>query len=81
MPTPRPELRWKISEILKAEGLTAYRLEQILEPYLGTATVYRLVKKPRRQINIHTLMWVIWGLRQLTGKEFTTQDVLWYEEH
>jgi hypothetical protein len=75
-----PRVRLRLGDVLKQEGLSAYRLERVLGERVGRATIYRWVRKDEGRVDLEALAWVIWGLRKLTGKPYGVQDLLAYEE-
>jgi hypothetical protein len=75
-----PRVRLRLKELLREEGLSSERLAQALEGRVGRATVYRWAAKSEGAVDLAPLAWVVWGLRQLTGKQYGVGDVLAYEE-
>ena len=73
---------WKLPALLQQESITPYRLHQRLADILGTSrtTVYRWANELPDTLDVALLMAIIRVLRDETGKEFTTNDLLEYQE-
>lgn len=73
-------LHWKLAQFLKDNDLTAYRLAQTLGTRGRMPTIYRLVREGQEptRVDLPTLATVIDGLRELTGRNVTLNDVLEY---
>ena len=74
-------VHWKLGKLLKAEGVSVYRLDQELAKQVGRSTLYRWSKAesaPDRP-DLEALGWVLWGLEQITGKRYLVTDILDYE--
>lgn len=79
--TQRPLIRWKLPEILVQERITAYTLERVLEGYLAPSTIYGVCAQSEpKNINLNTLSWILWALRQATGRDYAPSDLLEYSE-
>jgi hypothetical protein len=72
---------WKLPQLLKAEGVSAYRLHKRLDELLGTSptTVYRWARELPDNLDVATLMGVIKVLREETGKPVSVCDLLEYK--
>ena len=70
------QVRWKLGEYLKENGLTAYKLARAL-PDVREPTVYRLASaKAPRSVNLDLLGRVLSGLSQLQGRRVEVGEVL-----
>jgi 7,8-dihydro-6-hydroxymethylpterin-pyrophosphokinase len=70
---------WKLPELLKREGVTAYRLNKELKGHAATNTAYRWAREMPRTIDIDVLRWTIDALERITGKEFQVTDLLEFQ--
>ncbi|ALJ90670.1 hypothetical protein TO73_0822 [Thermus aquaticus Y51MC23] len=75
-----PRVRWKLRDVLNAEGVSAYALTHLLAGKVAANTVYAYARGTTNRPDLEALAWVIWGLRKLTGKPYGVQDLLAYEE-
>ena len=78
----RPEVDWKFKTLLDREGVTVYALAKKLaasmdEP-LSIRTLYRWANTVPNNPSLEGIVWVLWGLEELTGKTFQVSDVLEY---
>ncbi|MDW8358680.1 MAG: hypothetical protein RMK63_12325 [Thermus sp.] len=71
---------WKLPEILRAEGISVYRLVNLLAGHVSRTTLYSWVWHPPQRPDLEALAWVLWGLRKLTGKPYGVQDLLEYQD-
>jgi hypothetical protein len=70
---------WKLPDLLKREGVTAYRLNKELAGHAATNTAYRWAREMPRTLDVDVLRWTLDALERITGKEFSITDVLEYE--
>lgn len=73
------KVEWKLSRLLEKEGITVYRLEQTLAHKVSRGTLYRWAREQPQNPNLEGIGWILWGLKELTGKQFTVVDILEYE--
>lgn len=67
--------------MLKRENITAYALERVVSPHIASSTVYRLASTRKlSKIDVNSLAWIIYGLRELTGRAIDISDLLEYVE-
>lgn len=72
-------IRWRLKELLRAHGITPYRLAQASG--LSRNTAYRLADgEPPARVELETLRALITALRELTDQAITPADLLSYEE-
>lgn len=70
------QVRWQLRQYLKAHGLTAYKLAQVL-PDVREPTVYRLASDNAPQsVNFTLLGRILDGLSTLTGQRVQLDEVL-----
>lgn len=75
-----PRLIWKLPQVLRAEGISVYRLVGVLSGRVSRTTLYSWVWQAPQRPDLEALAWVLWGLRKLTGKPYGVQDLLEYAE-
>ena len=75
-----PRVRWKLKEVLRADGISVYALANLLAGKVAANTVYAYARGTTARPDLEALAWVIWGLRKLTGKPYGVQDLLEYQE-
>lgn len=79
--TITPSVQWRLPEILVQERITAYTLQRIIGGELSASTVYRLcANRQPHGLTLHAMAWLIYALREATGKDFSPNDLLIYEE-
>lgn len=73
-------MKWRLPEIMREHELTAYRIGKELGGVTRMSTVYRMAdeENPPVRIEIETLGEMLEALYRLTGKRFTTSDLLEY---
>ena len=73
---------WKLRALLEREGVTVYALAQKLaeasEQPMHMNTLYKWTNYLPSNPSIEAIGWILWGLKELTGKTFTTTDILDY---
>lgn len=69
-------LRWKLAQLLDAEGITVYQLHQTIKPHVSSNTLYSWSKRAPKLLDPEKLTWVLWGLERLTGKRFVLSDLI-----
>jgi hypothetical protein len=70
---------WKLPEVLEREALDAERLSSVLEGALAQDLLESWLSARPETLDLEALGYLLWGLSQLTGKEFELRDVLDYE--
>jgi DNA-binding Xre family transcriptional regulator len=73
-------VKWKLKEYLDQHDITPYRLAQEVHGELSQKGVYRLVDQGLGGVRFDTLSAVIKGLRTITGREVTPNELLEYRE-
>lgn len=78
----RPMVKWKFRALLDQEGVTVYALAKKLagemdEP-LSIRTLYRWSNSTPSNPSLEGIVWVLWGLEEITGKSYQISDVLEY---
>lgn len=72
-------IRWKVGEVLAAQGITGYRFWKVSG--LPQRSAYRVFNGDARNINADTLDATVQALRELTGKPLNVGDLLeWQPE-
>jgi hypothetical protein len=69
-------IRWRLHDILKANNLTAYKLEQALRGNVSRNTVYRWAREKPQLLDLGALPFVVEALTRLTGQPVTPNDLL-----
>lgn len=69
-------LRWRLAQVLDAEGITVYQLHQIVKPHVSSNTLYSWSKRAPKLLDPEKLAWVLWGLARLTGKPYVLADLI-----
>lgn len=67
-------MNWQLAEYLEAHNLTPYRLME--HSGLSSNTVYPMARNQAQRVSRDVLDRVIRSLRELTGKETQTSDIL-----
>ncbi len=65
---------WKLPELLKQHNITVYRLSRVSG--IPKNTLYNLVNKEPKRIDLHTLSAVLGALDVLTGTRAKVSDLL-----
>ncbi len=78
--TAHPKIHWKLKELLKAEGVSVYRLYQELAKHVSRTALYTWTQKTPQRLDLEVLAWVMWGLKEITGKEYKVGDLLEYRD-
>ncbi|MGC8904932.1 hypothetical protein [Thermus sp.] len=74
-------IRNRLPEIMRREGITAYRLAKALARRAARNTIYRWARgEVPTCLDVGTLEALLAGLRELTGKSYGVGDLLAYEE-
>ena len=77
-----PEVDWKFKALLDREGITVYALAKKLaasaDESLSIRTLYRWSHTVPSNPSLEGMVWVLWGLEELTGKTFQISDLLEY---
>ena len=78
----RPKVDWKFRALLEREGVTVYalakKLAQSMDEPLSIRTLYRWSNTVPSNPSLEGVVWVLWGLEELTGKTYEIGDVLEY---
>lgn len=69
-------IQWKLSHLLAAHNLTAYRLAEESKGIVNRNTVYSLARGDATRVDLGTLFGVIQTLTRLTGQPVTPNDLL-----
>ena len=69
-------IRWRLNDILQANNLTAYKLEQAVRGNVSRNTIYRWAKETPQLLDLAALPHVMEALERLTGKVVTPNDLL-----
>lgn len=77
---PVMAMKWRLPEIMREHDLTAYKIGKQLGGVTRMSTVYRMAdeEQPPTRIELETLGEMLDALYKLTGKRFTTSDILEY---
>ena len=74
-------IRNRLPEILRREGLTAYRLAKAIAHRAARNTVFRWGRgEVPTCLDVSALEAILFGLRALTGKPYGVGDLFTYEE-
>ena len=69
-------IQWKLSNLLAAHNLTAYRLAEETKGIVNRNTVYSIARGDATRVDLGTLFGVIRTLTRLTGQPVTPNDLL-----
>ena len=69
-------IQWKLSSLLAAHNLTAYRLAEEAKGIVNRNTVYSIARGQATRVDLGTLSGVIKTLERLTGHAVTPNDLL-----
>ena len=69
-------IQWKLSNLLAAHNLTAYRLAEETKGIVNRNTVYSIARGDATRVDLGTLSGVIKTLTRLTGQPVTPNDLL-----
>jgi hypothetical protein len=69
-------VRWRLNDILKANNLTAYKLEQAVRGNVSRNTIYRWARETPQLLDLGALPFVVEALTRLTGQAVTPNDLL-----
>ena len=72
------KVEWTLESVLKAHGITPYRLVKQLEGRVSLPTIYSAVNGTNGGAQLSTIAGILSGLEELTGQRFTVCDVLHY---
>ena len=72
------EVRWKLPELLEREGITVYKLMLELNKKVSRSTLYRWTQGVPERPDLEAIGWILWALKELTGKRFNVTDLLDY---
>jgi len=77
---PVASVRWKLTDFLEQENLTAYKLAMVVDRKREN-TIYRLARKGEtlKRVDLDVLAEIINSLRELTGKPVTFDDLLEFD--
>ncbi len=70
---------WKLPELMKREGISAYRLNKELKGHAAPNTAYRWAREMPRTLDVDVLRWTLDTLERITGKTFSISDLLEYQ--
>ncbi len=70
-------VKWKLKAYLEHHKLSAYALTKATD--LSPNTVYTIARGDTNQVRLETLAGLLGGLRKLTGREVSLEDVLEHE--
>lgn len=74
-------IRNRLPEIMRREGLTAYRLAKTIAHRAARNTVFRWARgEVPACLDVRALEAILFGLRTLTGKNYGVGDLFTYEE-
>jgi predicted ArsR family transcriptional regulator len=73
-------IKWKLADVLEAEGLNAYKLAMEVD-HSRANTVYRLARKGEalKRVDLEVLADLLVGLRKLTGKGLMPNDLIEFD--
>ena len=71
---------WRLGDVLKEHGLTAYKLAAELHGRVNRNSVYAIARGDTERVDRSTLAAVLEALRTLTGQRYSVADLLSYEE-
>ena len=69
-------IQWKLSSLLAAHNLTAYRLAEEAKGIVNRNTVYSIARGQATRVDLGTLSGIIKTLERLTGHAVTPNDLL-----
>jgi hypothetical protein len=72
------EVKWKLDQLLKREGVTLYRLHQEIKEWVPRSSLYRYYGPQPKQVPLELLGFILWGLERIRGRRFQVADVLEY---
>ncbi len=70
---------WRLNEVLEREALSAGQLYDVLADYVAKDLLESWLKRRPQALDLEALGYLLWGLAQLTGKEFALGDILDFE--
>lgn len=73
-------IKWKLADVLESEGINAYKLAMQVD-HSRANTVYRLARKGEtlKRVDLEVLADLLVGLRKLTGKALTPNDLIEFD--
>ncbi|MFC3833863.1 MULTISPECIES: helix-turn-helix domain-containing protein [Deinococcus] len=69
---------WRVGDILREHGLTAYKLAAELHGKVNRNSVYAIARGDTERVDRTTLSALLEALRTLTGQKYTVADLLEY---
>ncbi|WP_083939272.1 helix-turn-helix domain-containing protein [Deinococcus apachensis] len=73
-------IEWQLKHLLEQEGITPYRLSQLLDGQVSRNTIYALARGKSERVDLSVLNAVISQLRRMTGRQIDVSDLLYYKE-
>ncbi|CAN5589269.1 hypothetical protein BH24DEI1_BH24DEI1_05140 [soil metagenome] len=72
-------IKWKLAELLEREGATAAQLAETIAEHVAAETLRGWLSGRPEAVELSALGYLLWGLSQLSGRQYTVEDVLEYE--
>jgi hypothetical protein len=76
MMTTDAGVTWKVGDVLREHGLTAYKLAAELHGRVNRNSVYAIARGDTERVDRTTLGALLEALRALTGRPYTVADLL-----
>lgn len=71
-------VNWRVGEVLREHGLTAYKLAAELSGKVNRNSVYAIARGDTERVDRSTLAALLDALKALTGQAYTVADLLEY---
>ncbi|CAM3974141.1 helix-turn-helix domain-containing protein [Deinococcus marmoris] len=71
-------VNWRVGEVLREHGLTAYKLAAELSGKVNRNSVYAIARGDTERVDRSTLAALLDALKTLTGQAYTVADLLEY---